>query len=758
MDATSIARALNGKVRQGRVYAPGPGHSLKDKSLVVYLDATAPEGFRVHSFAADDWRECLDYVRERLGLPRWENGGAEHIDLSRWRTKTLPKKEKAPQSGPSREVAAYDYTDRGGNLLYQVVRYEPKDFRQRRPKGGGGWEYSLGETPRVLYRLTDLLAHPNATVFFAEGEKDADRVASLGHCATTVASGAWEGSWGRVDISALVGRDVLVLEDNDDEGRKRGLAAAEYIAAVASTVRIIRLPGLPEKGDVSDFLDADPGNAGDLVELCFAAPVWKPPQQVGPVDLWAVLTPPELPRGLLPPVIESFAREQGELMGADPAGLAMAALTVCAAAIPDRVKLQVKVHEHGWKESARIWTALIGPPSTKKSPILRRASAPLLKLDKRLHEAYARQCAEYAKLSKEERESADPPKKERLRIEDITIEAAQEILKDSPDGVLCLNDELTGWFGGMDKYNGGGKGIARDRGFWLSAFNGQPAVVDRIGRGSTFIPNLSISLLGGVQPEPMRALLRESMDDGLIQRLFPIILRSAVLGSDVEYDNSEYSDLIEKLRDQRFRGKEEIIVKFSDQAQQVRRQLEADHLEMAWLETVNPKLGAHIGKFDGLYPRLCLIWHCIENASWGAIEEITADTARRVARFLHEFLLPHAAAFYGQGMDERSPVSEAADFLLTHPDVVEVSARDAARGNAALRKLRPHEIEEVFSKLEILGWVDRVTGPRPSSPGRWRVNEICHRLFQSRAQSQTDRRHRLHEFIKKHPGVVHEQA
>ena len=77
-------------------------------------------------------------------------------------------------------VATYDYTDADGNLLYQVVRYDPKDFRQRRPDGNGRWIWKLDER-RVPYRWSDILKYPDGTVFICEGEKDADRVASLNH-------------------------------------------------------------------------------------------------------------------------------------------------------------------------------------------------------------------------------------------------------------------------------------------------------------------------------------------------------------------------------------------------------------------------------------------------------------------------------------------------------------------------------------------------------------------------------------------------
>ena len=69
-----------------------------------------------------------------------------------------------------------------------------------------------------------------------------------------------------------------------------------------------------------------------------------------PIDLWAKLTPPQLPRGLLPDLIERFVFDQGASMGCDPAGLVASALTVCAAAIPDRIKIQVKQHDPSWTE------------------------------------------------------------------------------------------------------------------------------------------------------------------------------------------------------------------------------------------------------------------------------------------------------------------------------------------------------------------------------------------------------------------------
>jgi hypothetical protein len=252
-------------------------------------------------------------------------------------------------------------------------------------------------------------------------------------------------------------------------------------------------------------------------------------KQIDPVDLWGKFDPPSLPRGLLPDILERFACDQGTDMGADISGIAMSALAVCAAAIPDNVRLQVKRHNTGWLEAARLWVALVGPPSTKKTPIMAASARPLRKIDAGQARDYAERRSFYEKLPKEEKTLTDPPKQVRSILQDVTIEAAQDILKDSPDGVLCYQDELSGWFGAMDKYSAG-RGSAKDRAFWLEAFNGGEYSVQRVGRGSVYIENLSISLIGGIQPEPIRRIADDSVDDGLLQRLLPVTLRPAVAG------------------------------------------------------------------------------------------------------------------------------------------------------------------------------------------------------------------------------------
>jgi putative DNA primase/helicase len=190
-----------------------------------------------------------------------------------------PKRHGAAwQEAPKRRVVAtYDYRDEVGQLLYQAIRYEPKGFNQRRPDPTfkDGWSWALGNVRRVLYRLPELLGAPRLPVLVVEGEKDADALVALRLLATTNVGGTGMG-W-RDDYSrSLAGRRVVVLPDNDLVGREHGyLVAGSLVYHGAASVRLLSLPHLPDRGDVSDWL-ASGGNRERLCELIKAAPEWAP--------------------------------------------------------------------------------------------------------------------------------------------------------------------------------------------------------------------------------------------------------------------------------------------------------------------------------------------------------------------------------------------------------------------------------------------------------------------------------------------------
>jgi putative DNA primase/helicase len=211
-------------------------------------------------------------------------------------------------------TATYDYTDEHGALLFQTVRYEPGSdprFLQRRPDGKGGWVWNIKGVRRVLYRLP-AVREAKATddwVVIPEGEKDAERLAREGICATTSPMGA--GKWDDGYADLLAGTKVAILPDNDKPGREHAERVARSLQGKAQTVRVVELPPLPEKGDVSDWLD-NGGTAEELKTLITEAQEWEPSMPVstnghGPEGVYLVRAdqiPPEhvtyFDEGLIP--------------------------------------------------------------------------------------------------------------------------------------------------------------------------------------------------------------------------------------------------------------------------------------------------------------------------------------------------------------------------------------------------------------------------------------------------------------------------
>ena len=291
-----IATRLGGEVCNGRdgpyVAAPGPGHRPKDRSLTVAIDPSAPDGFLVNSFSDKDkgnGTALKDYVRDKAGLPAFVANrrkatvavppSAELAAKRAEATARAAERLTKMAAAPTRTVVdTYSYTDEHGELLYEVLRFEPKDFRQR--AADGGW--SLDGVRRVLFRLPELIADNADVVFICEGEKDVLRLVDLGLCATTISGGT---RWTDV-IESLRGRDVIIVPDHDTAGAKKAWEAGSALHGTAASVRVVTLPGLsgqPGDKDVSDWLNADPSRADTLVDLCVNAPLWVP-QPAPPVE------------------------------------------------------------------------------------------------------------------------------------------------------------------------------------------------------------------------------------------------------------------------------------------------------------------------------------------------------------------------------------------------------------------------------------------------------------------------------------------
>ena len=263
-----IARALLGEPNR-QLSKPREWRYGTHGSLSVDLDAG-----RWYDHEAGSGGGALDLIQRHQNTNK---AGA----LKWLRDKRLLLERETPKRGAQpRIVATYHYTDQHGDVLFEVVRMEPKTFRQRRPNGSGGWEWK-GPVKTVLYRLPEVFAAlaDGRTVYIVEGERATDRLAGLGVTATCSPGGA--GKWRPEHSASLAGADVVILPDNDDAGRQHAVQVAASLAGRAKSVRTVALPGLPQKGDAYDWIEAG-GTAEQLEALATTAPLLSPDWEVAP--------------------------------------------------------------------------------------------------------------------------------------------------------------------------------------------------------------------------------------------------------------------------------------------------------------------------------------------------------------------------------------------------------------------------------------------------------------------------------------------
>jgi len=174
----------------------------------------------------------------------------------------------------------YEYKDINGDLLYQVVRLKGKDFRARKTDNKGGWVWKLENTKKVLYNLPEVVKNENRRVFIVEGEKDANTLNKLGYTATCNPFGA--GKWLDEYDGYLIGKDVIVIADNDKEGLKHAEDICNRLLHKANTVKLIIK--MPFGKDVTEYLESK-GTRETLDEVLSNAPLFEEKEEKGIKDV-----------------------------------------------------------------------------------------------------------------------------------------------------------------------------------------------------------------------------------------------------------------------------------------------------------------------------------------------------------------------------------------------------------------------------------------------------------------------------------------
>ncbi len=639
-----------------------------------------------------------------------------------------PTKPAIPTVGGWREEARYAYTDENGGVLYEVVRYRKPDglktFVQVRPSGveragttdpertggvpeGGlvigldkgkympdarasrtngkptwkrvsdqldfdGAEYQFRECPRVPYRLPRVLEAQ--TVFLPEGEKDVETLESWGLTASCNPGGSGKshlyGGW----LDYFRHRHIVILPDNDAPGRKHAAAVAEHLLPVAASLRIVELPGLSAKGDVTDWKQVG-GTLEQFLALVSEAPTLDAQGLAAVKDRWglaeaaterptraqvgeewpapeplAETLPPVLPFNLelLPEAFRALVADVAERMQV-PADYPAAVSVLCLAGVVSRrAVVQPKAKDASWVVVPNLWGGIIAPPGFMKSPVMAAMVRPLLDIQADWRQQYEEDLAEYEQQKEEyelrraawrdqfkaaakkghgapERpeDAPEEPTLRRLIINDATFEALHQTMSENPAGVLVIRDELTGWWSQLDR-----AGREGERAFCLQAWNGDTGhTIDRIGRGTIHVEHCCMSVVGGIQPGRLRSYLVDALEDGpsndgLVQRFQVLVWPDTE--SEWRYVDRPADAACQKRAERVFRSLIEL-----DAEAPARFQFDAGAQELfvAWLEELeskvrgqelHPALVSHLSKYRKLMPALALLFELAERAGRGS--------------------------------------------------------------------------------------------------------------------------------------------
>ncbi len=404
----------------------------------------------------------------------------------------------------------------------------------------------------------------------------------------------------------------------------------------------------------------------------------------------------------------------------------------------------------GWVEPSILWFALIGNPSSGKSPAMGPAIELLHNIEKGRGEQYQDKLREHqeektiADLKKEDwekkvkeaiTEKKEPPampdnailpkkpKRTRLITKDATIESLCNILASNPKGVLTVRDELSGLLGSFNRY-GNGQG---ERAFWLEAFGGRQHVIDRVKHDSPIIiPHLSVSVLGGIQPDKLCSNLFSGDDDGLHSRFLymypdpipPIRPASKPLSGLVQFGVNKLFNL--KMDSDRKGSVVPKTLYLSNHA------MDTLDIWRSWHHQNQPEglLAGWWGKLPGMVLRLALT---LEFLSWIAQKkkeepgQVTSDSLNRAIRLVQDYFYPMAERAYGEvGLTEKEKLAKVlAKWILNNkPEII--NTRSIIR-EAKIRELKKAEkVHMAVQHLQSLDWLKGIETENGKASGRKR--------------------------------------
>jgi hypothetical protein len=638
-------------------------------------------------------------------------------------------------------VATYDYRDERGKLLFQVVRYDPKDFRQRCPKPGGGWVWSVKGVRVVPYRLPELLARPGDPVFVVEGEKDVDNLARIGVLATCNAGGA--GKWTAEHAAFLGGRRVCVLCDNDDSGRKHLEQVVCSLHGIAESVRVVELPDLPAKGDVSDWIGTG-GTKEELKRLTEAASVWAP----GAAQPWPeiisldTVSLPVFPTHALPGVLREWV-EAESYATQTPADLAaLLALAVCASTIARRVVIEPRSR---WEEPVNLYVAVLLEPGNRKSAVFSDATRPLSELEAELIEAARPSVARaqsdrrqsetrLKRLEKLAAEKGDAearheagnlaeelamqvePVLPRLIVDDATSEKLGMMLAEQGGRIASMSPEggVFDLMAGLYSKNG-----LPQFGVYLMGHSGDNLKSDRVSRSSVYVERPALTCAYAMQPQVIVGLAANSAfrGRGLLARFLYAAPQSWIGQREIapapvpDAVRDAYHDTVRQMADVDGEVKLNLSTDAASTLEEWEAEIEAMLADGGQMEIMRD-WGA---KLAGATLRLAAVIHCAEHGPTRNIDQTTLAAAIEISRYL----VPHAEAVLNMMQANEDSGDEDARYVLRWIERHgrQEFTKSEAQHHGKRRFPKADDIDPALAELTRRGYI-RLRPTAPTGPGR----------------------------------------
>ncbi|MDR3413288.1 MAG: YfjI family protein [Formivibrio sp.] len=431
--------------------------------------------------------------------------------------------------------------------------------------------------------------------------------------------------------------------------------------------------------------------------------------------------------------------------------VAVAALVALGSTIGAQCAVKPKANDN-WVVVPNLWGGVVGEPSAKKSPALAAALKPMDRLIAKARETYKAAAGDYetgqivfeaqkdaiesrikeaarkpskgdptaiaTELRKHGEQAPDLPTLRRFKTNDCTVEKLGELLRDNPSGVLVLRDELVGLLATWER-----EGREGERAFFLEGWNGvQGFDTDRIGRGNISIPNLCLSIFGGIQPDKLTGYLEQAThtlaNDGMLQRFQLLVYPDACPWEwrDRAPNRAacdEACSVFETLADFDPIGFEafpaDAFAKFpffcfDGEAQRVFIEWSEDLHRNRMPGEDQPIIQQHLAKFDKLFPALALIFHLVDGAALGTRGNIGKAAALRAAAWC-EYLEAHARRCYGLLKDDGLRAAQALAAKLKRNALEDgFTVRDVRRNQ--WRSLTTDDgIQAALDWLENEGWL-----------------------------------------------------